>query len=162
MVRSIEYVKDALPAVKWAPVLLVSALTGQRCPKVYEAVDAAVASHRSRVSTAALNEVIRDAIAWQPPPAMSGGKSTGKVYYANQISHSPPTICLFCNKAGLFGDNYKRYLERKVRESLGFEGTPLRFMWRGKRARDVGSRDKGPTRSSTSKGRYKGDKSSQS
>jgi GTP-binding protein len=61
----IRYVRDALPAVKWAPVLLVSALTGQRCFKIYSAIDEAVKSHRTRVATAALNHVVRDAIQWQ-------------------------------------------------------------------------------------------------
>jgi predicted GTPase len=57
--KSVEYVKDSLTAVKWAPVLLVSALTGQRCPKLYDAIDAAVAAHRTRVYTATLNDVVR-------------------------------------------------------------------------------------------------------
>ena len=56
--KSVEYVKDSLTSVKWAPVLLVSALTGQRCPKLYAAIDAAVAAHRTRVSTATLNDVV--------------------------------------------------------------------------------------------------------
>jgi GTP-binding protein len=139
--RSVAYVQDALTAVKWAPVLLVSALTGQRCPKLYGAIDAAVAAHRTRVSTATLNDVVRDALAWQPPPAMAG-RGHGKIYYANQVSHSPPTFALFCNRPALFSDNYKRYLERKLRESLAFEGTPLRFVWRGKRVREIGQENK--------------------
>ena len=94
-----------------------------------------MASHRTRVSTAALNEVVREAVKWQPPPMTQGG--AGRIYYASQVSHSPPTLCLFVNKATLFSINYKRYLERKFREGLGFEGSPLRFVWRGKRVRDL-------------------------
>ena len=79
--------------------------------------------------------MLRDAILWQPPPALRGNKGQGKVYYVNQVAHSPPTLCMFCNKPGLFSDNYRRYLERKFREGLGFEGTPIKFLWRGKRVR---------------------------
>jgi GTP-binding protein len=84
---------------------------------------------------------VRDAMQWQPPPALAG-KGQGKIYYANQISHSPPTFAFFCNRPALFSDNYKRYLERKLRESLAFEGTPLRFVWRGKRVREIGQENK--------------------
>eukprot|EP00614_Pseudopedinella_elastica_P010128 CAMPEP_0172591144 /NCGR_PEP_ID=MMETSP1068-20121228/9780_1 /TAXON_ID=35684 /ORGANISM="Pseudopedinella elastica, Strain CCMP716" /LENGTH=645 /DNA_ID=CAMNT_0013387375 /DNA_START=423 /DNA_END=2360 /DNA_ORIENTATION=+ len=164
--KSVEYVKEALPAVKWAPVLLVSALTGQRCPKIYDAIDQAVTSHRTRVSTAVLNEVIRDAILWQPPPVRRGTKGQGKVYYANQVGVSPPTVALFCNKPGLFSENYKRYLERRVRESLGFEGTPVKFLWRGKRVRTIDQEKRKGASSrkganTAAKGRYKGDSTSQ-
>jgi len=85
--------------------------------------------------------------------------SQGRVYYASQISHSPPTFCLFCNKEGLFSINYKRYLERKFRESLGFEGTPLRFVWRSKRVRDIGqARLKGSVGAAGKKPRAEGTK----
>jgi len=112
--KSIDYVRDMLPAVRWAPVVLVSALTGQRCPKIYDAIDEAIASHRRKVSTSALNDVLRDAVLWQAPPPAKGG--IGKIYYCSQIGVSPPTVAMFCNKPSLFGDNYKRFLDRKFRE----------------------------------------------
>lgn len=131
--RSIEYVRDMLQPVRWAPVVLVSALTGQRCPKIYNAIDEAVQNHRTKRTTSVLNDVLRDAVQWQPPPFMKNGQ--GKVYYCNQVDVSPPTIVMFCNKPALFHENYRRYLDRKFRESLGFEGTPIKFVWRGKRVR---------------------------
>ncbi|MER3477314.1 MAG: ribosome biogenesis GTPase Der, partial [Leptolyngbya sp. ERB_1_2] len=61
----------------------------------------------------------------------------GKIYYGTQVSTAPPTIALFVNDPHLFNDNYRRYIDRKFRESLGFQGTPLRLLWRGKKVREV-------------------------
>ncbi|KAJ8600827.1 hypothetical protein CTAYLR_006405 [Chrysophaeum taylorii] len=130
-----KILREALAPVAWAEILFVSALTGQRCLKVYAAIERAVANHRKRVETAVLNEVVRDALLWQPPPA-SASKGAAKIYFVSQPSVSPPTIVFMCNNPTLFTNNYKRYLERKIRESLPFEGTPIRLVFRGKRLRD--------------------------
>mmetsp|Transcript_14497 Transcript_14497/g.29458 ORF Transcript_14497/g.29458 Transcript_14497/m.29458 type:complete len:631 (+) Transcript_14497:194-2086(+) len=135
--RSVKYFRDELPQVRWAPILFVSAATGQRCGKIYEAVDSAVQAHRRRISTSVLNEVLRDAILWQPPPARRNG-AQAKIYYGSQVSTRPPTMVIFVNDPNLLNDNYRRYLDRKMRESLdGFESTPIRWMFRGRRVRDV-------------------------
>jgi GTP-binding protein len=135
--KSVKYVREELPQVRWAPIIFLSAATGQRVGKIYGAVDEAIQAHRRRVSTAILNEVLRDAVLWQPPPARRNG-AQAKIYYCNQVSVRPPTIVVFVNDPKLLNDNYRRYLDRKFRESLeGFEATPIRWIFRGRRARDV-------------------------
>ncbi len=135
--KSVKYFRSELPQTRWAPIIFTSAATGQRCGKVYGAVDEAVKAHRKRVSTAVLNEVLRDATLWQPPPSKRNG-SQAKIYYCNQVSTRPPTIVVFCNDPSMLNDGYRRYLDRKFRESLdGFEATPIRWIFRGRRARDV-------------------------
>mmetsp|Transcript_64002 Transcript_64002/g.76953 ORF Transcript_64002/g.76953 Transcript_64002/m.76953 type:complete len:701 (-) Transcript_64002:189-2291(-) len=135
--KSVKYFRQELPQIRWAPILFISAVTGQRVRKIYGAVDDAIKAHRQRFSTAILNEILRDAILWQPPPAKRNG-STPKIYYCNQVSTRPPTIVVFCNNPGLINDNYRRYLDRKFRESLeGFRATPIRWIFRGRRTRDV-------------------------
>jgi len=135
--QSVKYFREELPQIRWAPILFVSAATGQRCGKIYDAVDSAVKAHRRRISTSVLNEVLRDAILWQPPPARRNG-AQAKIYYGSQVSTRPPTIVVFVNDPKLVNDNYRRYLDRKMRESLdGFESTPIRWMFRGRRVRDV-------------------------
>ena len=135
--KSVKYFRAELPQVRWAPILFISAATGQRVGKIYGAIDDALKAHRKRISTAILNEVLRDAILWQPPPAKRNG-AQAKIYYCNQVSTRPPTIVVFVNDPKLINDNYRRYLDRKFRESLdGFEATPVRWIFRGRRARDV-------------------------
>ena len=135
--KSVKYFRTELPQIRWAPILFVSAATGQRCGKIYDAVDSAVVAHRRRISTSVLNEVLRDAVLWQPPPARRNG-AQAKIYYASQVSTRPPTLVVFVNDPKLINDNYRRYLDRKMRESLdGFESTPIRWMFRGRRVRDV-------------------------
>lgn len=134
---SVKYFREELPMIRWAPIIFVSAATGQRCGKIYEAADNAVKAHRRRISTSVLNEVLRDAILWQPPPSRRNG-AQAKIYYGSQVSIRPPTIVVFVNDPKLVNDNYRRYLDRKMRESLdGFESTPIRWMFRGRRVRDV-------------------------
>jgi GTP-binding protein len=135
--KSVKYFRTELPQIRWAPILFVSAATGQRCGKIYDAVDSAVIAHRRRISTSVLNEVLRDAVLWQPPPGRRNG-AQAKIYYASQVSTRPPTLVVFVNDPKLVNDNYRRYLDRKMRESLdGFESTPIRWMFRGRRVRDV-------------------------
>lgn len=135
--KSVKYFREEMPQVRWAPILFVSAETNQRVGKIYPAVNEAVQAHRKRIPTALLNEVLRDAIRWQPPPARRNG-SQAKLYYCNQVSTRPPTIVLFVNDPKLVTDAYKRYLDRKFRESIpGFESTPVRWIFRGRRVRDI-------------------------
>jgi GTPase len=98
-------------------------------------VDRAVEQHRRRVSTATINEVLEEATTWHNPTMMNGGKQ-GKVYYGTQVSTQPPTFALFVNDPARFNDNYRRYLEKQFRQQLGFQGTPVKFLWRGKKQRE--------------------------
>lgn len=135
--QSVKYIRAEIPQIRWAPILFISAETGQRVGKIYGVVDEAIGAHRKRVSTSVLNEVLRDAILWQPPPARRNG-AQAKIYYCNQVSVRPPTVVVFCNDPKLVNDNYRRYLDRKFRESLdGFEATPIRWIFRGRRQRDI-------------------------
>jgi GTP-binding protein len=134
--EAVIYVKEELFAVNWADVLFTSALTGQRCHKIFEAVDKAAAAHRMRVKTAILNEVLGEALKWQRPPTVKSSQQ-GRVYYCNQVATEPPAVVVFCNNPKLFPDSYKRYLDRKFRESLDLTGTPIRWHFRGKKLRQL-------------------------
>eukprot|EP00554_Chaetoceros_debilis_P000606 CAMPEP_0194083584 /NCGR_PEP_ID=MMETSP0149-20130528/9646_1 /TAXON_ID=122233 /ORGANISM="Chaetoceros debilis, Strain MM31A-1" /LENGTH=637 /DNA_ID=CAMNT_0038766019 /DNA_START=169 /DNA_END=2079 /DNA_ORIENTATION=- len=135
--KSVKFFREELPMVRWAPIIFTSAATGQRVGKIYGAVDDAINAHRKRVTTSVLNEVLREATLWQPPPSRRSG-AQAKIYYCNQVSTRPPTIVVFCSDPSMINDGYRRYLDRKFRESLeGFEATPIRWIFRGRRARDV-------------------------
>lgn len=121
---------------EWAESIFISAKTGQRVEKIFDLVDTAAEQHKRRVTTAVINEVLEEAARWHTPPTTRQGKQ-GKIYYGTQVSTQPPTIALFVNDPELFNDNYRRYVERQFRQSLGFTGTPLRLLWRGKKVRDM-------------------------
>jgi GTP-binding protein len=130
-------IRERLYFIDWAPLLFVSALTGQRTHKIFAEVNTAVAAHRKRIATSVVNEVLQDALAWQSPPANRQGKQ-GKIYYGTQVAERPPTFLLFVNDPDLFKENYRRYLEKHFRQNLDFTGTPIRFRWRSKSERLVG------------------------
>jgi GTPase len=124
-------VRAELRMVEWANVVFTSAKTGQRVKKVLDAVTASAEEHRRRISTATLNMVLQEAAAWRAPPSTGLGKR-GKVYYGTQAAIKPPTFVLFVNDPNLFSEDYRKYVERQLRENVGFPGTPLRVYWRGK------------------------------
>ncbi|KAL2535867.1 GTP-binding family protein [Forsythia ovata] len=94
---------------------------------------AIVEKERSRrLSTATLNQVVREAVAFKPPPRTRGGKR-GRVYYCTQAAIRPPTFVFFVNDAKLFPETYRRYMEKQLRTSAGFTGTPIRLLWRSRR-----------------------------
>jgi GTP-binding protein len=129
-------IRERLYFIDWAPLLFVSALTGQRTHQIFAEVNTVVAAHRKRIPTSVVNEVLQEALAWQSPPANRQGRQ-GKIYYGTQIAEQPPTFLLFVNDPDLFKENYRRYLEKHFRQNLDFAGTPLRFVWRGKSERRV-------------------------
>ncbi|WP_353091718.1 ribosome biogenesis GTPase Der, partial [Synechococcus lacustris] len=122
--------RSKLYFLEWAPMLFISALTGQRVERIFPLAALAVEQHRRRVSTSVVNEVLKEALSWRTPPTTRGGRQ-GKVYYGTQVAVRPPSFTLFVNDPKLFGDTYRRYVERQIREGLGFEGSPLRLFWRG-------------------------------
>ncbi len=131
-----KLVKDRLMFIEWAEIIFVSALTGKRVEKILDLVDTASDQHQRRVSTSVINEVLQEAISWLSPPTSRQGRQ-GKIYYGTQVKSQPPTIALFVNDPKRFNDNYRRYIEGQFRKQLGFTGTPLRLLWRGKKAREV-------------------------
>ncbi len=127
--------KGRLYFVEWAESIYVSAMTGQRVEKILDLVDVAAEQHQRRVSTSVINEVLEEAASWHTPPTTRQGRQ-GKIYYGTQVSSQPPTIALFVNEPKLFNENYRRYVERQFRQALGFKGTPIRLLWRGKKVRN--------------------------
>lgn len=131
-----QYVGDLrreLAFVTYAPIVFLSALTHQRIPTIFEAVDTAHGEYNHRVPTADLNRVLQDAVLATPPPAERGRRL--KLYYATQVAVRPPTFVLFVNRPELATDAYRRYLENRLRRAWGFIGSPLRILWRRREAR---------------------------
>ncbi len=126
-----KYRKEVLSDLKfmdYAPVLFISALTGQRISTILETVDQVYAQASKRIPTGMLNDVLGDAqIALQPP--MTGGRRL-KIYYGTQIGTCPPDFALFVNDEDLMHFAYQRYLENQLRKAFGFDGTPIRFTLR--------------------------------
>ncbi|MBD3881764.1 ribosome biogenesis GTPase Der [Phormidium tenue FACHB-886] len=131
-----KQIKDRLHFTDWAETIYVSAVTGQRVEKILELVNTAAEQNKRRVSTSVVNEVLEEALNWHTPPTTRQGRQ-GKIYYGTQVTTQPPTIALFVNDPKLFGDNFRRYIERQFRQHLGFKGTPLRIFWRGKKMREL-------------------------
>ena len=130
--------KEVLADLKfmdYAPVLFISALTGQRVHTVLDAVLKVWNQTSRRVTTGTLNDVLADAQLTLQPPAVNGRRL--KIYYATQQSVCPPHFILFVNHEELMHFSYQRYLENQLRKAFGFEGTPLRFTLREKNREDV-------------------------
>ena len=123
-----KQVIEDLKFMDYAPVVFVSALTGQRLPKLVEGVVAAYDQATRRITTGLLNDVLADAMAAQQPPSQSGRRL--KIYYATQQGVKPPLFIMFVNDQTLMHYSYERYLENFFRKSFGFEGTPIRFILR--------------------------------
>ncbi len=128
--------RSKLYFLDWSTLIFTSALTGQRVESIFALAVLAVEQHRRRVSTSVVNEVLKEALGWRSPPTTRGGRQ-GRLYYGTQVASRPPSFTLFVNDPKLFGDTYRRYVERQLREGLGFDGTPLKLFWRGKQQRDA-------------------------
>ena len=129
-----KQVIEDLKFMDYAPVVFISALTGQRVPKVLETVKSVYEQTSRRITTGLLNDILADATAALQPPFTAGRRL--KIYYATQQSTCPPTFVLFVNDEKLMHFAYQRYLENQFRKSFGFEGTPLRFILREKKQKE--------------------------
>ncbi len=127
-----ENVRAELRSIAYAEVVFTSAINKQRVTKIVEAADRAFAMTKKRIGTGLLNQIVNESIALVPPPSSKRGKRL-KVYYTTQVSTAPPTFILFANDDKLMTKNYEAYLERKLREAFGFEGTPIRIVTRAKK-----------------------------
>ncbi len=123
-----EKIRSVLPFVPYAGILFISALTGQRVTKLFEQIDMVIENQNLRISTGVINEIITEAVAMQQPPSDKGKRL--KIFYSTQASVKPPTFVLFVNDKKLLHFSYKRYLENRIRETFGFEGTAIRFIVR--------------------------------
>ena len=119
-------IRSELLFLQYAPMIFVSAQTKQRVSKILDLVNFAVEQNSLRISTSVLNEVIRDAVQLNPPPSDKGKRL--KILYATQSGVKPPTFVLFVNDPEIMHFSYERFLENKIRENFGFEGTPIRFV----------------------------------
>ena len=125
-----EKIRTALAYMPYAPIAYVSALTGQRINTLFETINRVFAQSHNRIPTGMLNEVLGEATMRVQPPSDKGRRL--KIYYMTQISVAPPTFVIFCNNAELFHFSYQRYIENCLRETFGFEGTPIRLIIRMK------------------------------
>lgn len=125
-----EDIRKALAYADYAPILMVSALTGQRVNKILEEVDEIYSFRNLRVSTGVLNDIITDAVLMNQPRTVKGKRL--KIYYGTQVAVNPPKFLIFVNDGEIVHFSYKRYLENKIRESFEFKGTPIVIEFRSK------------------------------
>jgi GTP-binding protein len=133
--KAVENIRTNLPMLSWAEIAVVSAQTGQRTEKILSLVDEAASQFSRRIPTAVLNDVIQEATLYSQPPRI--GSRSGRIYYCMQVATAPPAIVLFVNDPSLFTESYLKFLEKKVRQVLRFEMTPIKFILRGKNIRDI-------------------------
>jgi GTP-binding protein len=112
----------------YAPVVFLSALTKKRIHTLIPMIDMASENHAKRVDTSVLNDVIMDAVAMNPTPTDKGRRL--RIYYTTQVAVKPPTFVVFVNEPELLHFSYERFLENRIREAFGFEGTPIKIFAR--------------------------------
>ena len=123
-----DKVRNILSFMPYAEITFISALTGQRLPKLYDLIDTVAENHALRIQTGVLNEIMSEAVALQQPPSDKGKRL--RLYYITQVGVKPPTFVIFVNDKELMHFSYTRYIENQIREAFGFKGTPLRFIIR--------------------------------
>lgn len=133
--RFTEDLRDEIGFMQYAPVLYTSALTKQRVHRVTDLVKYVAEQQAMRIQTSVLNQVITDATAINPPPSHKGKRL--KIYFTTQADIKPPTFIFFVNEPEIMHFSYLRFLENKLRESFGFEGTPLKLIVRGRKEEEV-------------------------
>ena len=121
-------IRTTLSYMPYAELMFISAVTGQRLPKLFDRIDLVIQNQNLRVSTGVLNEIMTEAVALQQPPSDKGKRL--KLYYITQVAVKPPTFVIFVNDKELMHFSYTRYLENKIREAFGFKGTSLKFLIR--------------------------------
>ena len=124
----IEWIRNEVPFLDFAPIVSISAKTGQRVGRVLELAIDIWAERRKRVSTGDLNRVLLASTERTPPPPVRGRRP--KLFYATQAAIAPPTFVFFASDASAVHFSYRRYLENRLRETFGFDGTPVRLIFR--------------------------------
>ena len=133
-----KYKKDIynkLAYLSYAPIIFISAKTGQRVEKLFPMINNVAEQNSKRISTSVLNQVINEAIAIVQPPTDKGKRL--KIFYGTQASTKPPTFVIFVNSKELFHFSYERYLVNQIRKEFGLEGTPIRIIVREKLEKDM-------------------------
>lgn len=129
-----DNIRRVLSFMPYAEIMYVSAVTGQRLPKLFDKIDMVIQNQTLRVATGVLNEIMTEAVALQQPPSDKGKRL--KLYYITQVSVKPPTFVIFVNDKELMHFSYTRYLENKIREAFGFRGTSLKFIIRERKGKE--------------------------
>jgi len=128
----VEWIRREAPFLDFAPVVSISAKTGQRVGRVLEAAIDIWGERRKRISTGELNRLVSGATDRVAPPMVKGRRP--KIFYATQASIAPPTFVFFCSDAGSVHFSYRRYLENRLRDAFGFDGTPIKLVFRDRSA----------------------------
>ena len=123
-------VYEKLKYLSYAPIIFISAKTGQRVNKLFELINYVAEQNCMRIKTSVLNQVVNEAIAIVQPPSDKGRRL--RIYYGTQVSTKPPTFVIFVNDKSLFHFSYERYLVNQIRKEFGLEGTPVRIIVREK------------------------------
>ena len=123
-----ERIRQILSFMPYAEILFISAKTGQRTHKLFDMIDVVLENNAMRVATGVLNEIMTEAVAMQQPPSDKGKRL--KLYYITQVAVKPPTFVIFVNDKELMHFSYTRYLENRIRDAFGFQGTSLKFIIR--------------------------------
>jgi GTP-binding protein len=123
-----QKIRDHFLFLDYAPIVFLSAKTKKRVHTLIPKIELASENHAMRVVTTVLNDVIMDAVAMNPTPTDKGQRL--KIYYATQVAIKPPTFVIFVNEPELMHFSYKRFLENRIRDAFGFEGTPIRLIAR--------------------------------
>ena len=129
-------IENILSFMPYAVIIFISALTGQRLPKLYDTIDTVAENNAMRVQTGVLNEIMSEAVVMQQPPTDKGKRL--KLFYITQVSVKPPTFVIFVNDKELMHFSYTRYIENQIRNAFGFQGTPLKFIIRERKEKDAG------------------------
>ncbi len=131
-----DKIRIALGYMPYAPIIFVSAMTGQRVMNIYQMINDVYEESCKRISTGMLNDVLNDAMTRVQPPSDKGKRL--KIYYMTQTSVCPPTFVIFCNSEELFHFSYQRYIENCIRNTFGFDGTPIKIVIRQKGDKEDG------------------------
>ena len=121
-------IREILSFMPYAEMIFISAVTGQRLNKLFDLIDVVIENQTLRIQTGVLNEIMAEAVALQQPPTDKGKRL--KLYYITQVAVKPPTFVIFVNSKELMHFSYTRYIENKIREAFGFQGTSLKFIIR--------------------------------
>ncbi len=130
-----QEIYQKLKYLSYAPIIFISAKTGQRVNKLFELINYVAEQNNMRISTSVLNQVINEAIAIVQPPTDKGKRL--KIFYGTQAGTKPPTFVIFVNNKELFHFSYERYLVNQIRKEFGLEGTPVRVIVREKSEKDI-------------------------
>ena len=123
-----DRIREILSFIPYADIVFISALSGQRLPKLFEEIEKVIENQNKRIGTGVLNEIMMEATVLQQPPSDKGRRL--KLFYITQVAVKPPTFVIFVNDKELMHFSYTRYIENKIREAFGFEGTSLKFLIR--------------------------------